>query len=325
MNRIDLLAQPVIRFVIAKDQASVLHHLRELVSAGTRQTFEVDLARRDNVQVSVRVESVAIHDSLEQQAHVLIALMDITERSRTETTLRQYQQGLVRQQRLEERERLGHDLHDGILQSLFAIGMSLESIKPKPSKVSNVTSVALGRGVDELNSMMLAVRKFILELGPEQLQEAALSTIELSDSLHAMGETLAQLHGRQIRVSVAHAITSGLSHVQRLEILKLAKEAISNSFRHAKAPLVSLSLKRIKGHIRLAVQDNGVGFHLKEKKKQGHGLINMAARAKALGGKLSVRSQPGKGTSVTFNLPQKTRAHSVPSTVTPVIAISSGL
>jgi PAS domain S-box-containing protein len=325
MNRIDVLAQPVIRFVTAKDQAAVLHHVRELVSTGTRQTFEVDLARRDNVQVSVRVESVAIHDHLEQQPHVLIALMDITDRSRMETTLRQYQQGLVRQQRLEERERLSHDLHDGILQSLFAIGLSLEAIKMKPSKVSDETSVTLGRGVDELNSVMLAMRKFILELGPEHRQEAVLSTIELSDSLHVMGETLAQLHGRQIRVSVAHAIASGLSHVQRLEILKLAKEAISNSFRHAEAPLVSVSLNSIKGNIRLTVQDNGKGFHLKEKKGQGHGLINMAARAKELGGKLSVRSLPGKGTSVIFDLPQKTTANTAPSKETPVIAASSGL
>jgi signal transduction histidine kinase len=255
----------------------------------------------------------------------LIALIDITERSRAETTLRQYQQGLVRQQRLEEREGLAHDLHDGILQSLFAIGLSIEAIKTKPSKLSDEISMAMGRSVDELNSVMRGVRKFILELGPQHPQEANVTTVKLSDSLHRLGETLAHLHGKQIRVSVAQAAASSLSHAQRLEILKLTKKALSNSFRHAEAPHVSVSLNRVKENVRLTMRDKGVGFLLKEKREQGRGLTNMTARAKALGGKLSVRPQPGKGTSVIFNLPQKTTAITDRANTTPIIADSIGL
>lgn len=61
----------------------------------------------------------------------------------------------------------------------------------------------------------------------------------------------------------------------------------------------------MKGNFRLTVQDNGAGFDLKGKAGQGHGLINMAARAKALGGTLSVESRPAKGTRVVLDLPKR--------------------
>jgi signal transduction histidine kinase len=227
---------------------------------------------------------------------VLTALMDITGRIRTETAMRKYQ---------DAREQLSHNLHDGILQSLYAIGLSLDAAKTKPLQVSDKTSAMLAQNIDELNSVMREVRTFIEELGPPSHPEAALPELKLSDSLHVMAETLAQLHGRQVRVSVAHAVETGLSHAEGLEIVRLAKEALSNSFRHAKSSLVSVLLNRVKGTLRLTVRDNGVGFYSKEKTGQGHGLINMAARAKALGGTLSVLSRPAKGTCVVFDLPKR--------------------
>jgi signal transduction histidine kinase len=126
-----------------------------------------------------------------------------------------------------------------------------------------------------------------------------------------MAETLARLYGRQVRVSVARAVATGISHAQYLDILKLVKEALSNSFRHTKAPLVSVLLNRVKDNFRLTVQDNGAGFHLEGKTGQGHGLINMAARAKALGGTLSVQSRPAKGTQVVLDLPKKSSMEGV--------------
>jgi PAS domain S-box-containing protein len=296
MNRKDLLGQPVIRLMAAKDQAAVLRHFREVVSTGTRQAYEVDLARQDGVPVSVRFESVAVQGHLGQHTQVLTALMDITGRILTETAMWRYQ---------DAREQLSHNLHDGILQSLYAIGLNLDAAKMEPSQVSDETSAILAQNIDELNSVMREVRIFIEELGSPSHPKAALPELTLSDSLHVMAETLAQLHGRQVRVSVAHAVETGLSHAEGLEIVRLAKEALSNSFRHAKSSLVSVLLNRVKGTLRLTVRDNGVGFYSKEKTGQGHGLINMAARAKLLGGTLSVLSRPAKGTWVVFDLPKR--------------------
>jgi PAS domain S-box-containing protein len=305
INRKDLLGKPVMVCVAAKDQATFLRHIREIFKVGVRQACEVELVQQDAAPVLVRFESVAVHDHVGQQTCVLTALVDITEHIRTETALRKYQHGLEQQRRLEERERLGHDLHDGILQSLYAIGLSLDAAKTEPSKVSDETSAILAQSIDELNSVMREVRTFIKELGIQSHPDVALPTFVLSDSLHTMAETLARLHGRKVRVSVARAVASGISQVQHLEILKLVKEALSNSFRHTEAPCVSVSLNRVKGNFRLIVQDNGAGFNLKGQTGQGRGLINMAARAKALGGTLSVRSRPAKGTRVVLDLPKK--------------------
>ncbi|HEV8327088.1 MAG TPA: ATP-binding protein [Nitrospiraceae bacterium] len=305
INRKDLLGKPVIGFVAAKDQATVLHHIRESFKEGARQACEVGLAQQRDAPVLVRFESVAVQGHVGQHTCLLTALLDITERVRAETALRTYQHGLEQQERLEERERLSHDLHDGILQSLYAIGLSLDAAKTQPSKVSDETSALLTQSIDELNSVMREVRNFIEELGPQMHSEANLPDFELSHSLHALAQSLAHLHGRQVRVSVARAITAGLSHVQQLEILKLVKEALSNSFRHTEASLVSVSLNRVNGNFRLTVQDNGAGFDVKGKTGQGHGLINMAARAKALSGTLSVRSRPANGTLVVLDFPKK--------------------
>jgi PAS domain S-box-containing protein len=311
INREDLLRKPVIGFVAPKDQATFLCHIRESFKVGARQACEVDLAQQGVAPVSVRFESVAVQGHVGQHTCVLTALVDITERTRTETALRTYQHELEQHERLEERERLGHDLHDGILQSLYAIGLSLDAAKTDPSPVSDETSAMLAHSIGELNSVMREVRNFIEELGPLSHPEASLPTFELSESLHTMAETLARLHGRKVRVSVARAVATGISHAQHLDILKVVKEALSNSFRHTNAPLVSVSLNRVKGNFRLTVQDSGTGFDLKGKAGQGHGLINMAARAKALGGTLSVRSRHAKGTQVVLDLPKKTSMESV--------------
>jgi PAS domain S-box-containing protein len=305
VNRTDLIGKPVTVFVAAKDQATVLRHIRKSFKEGARQACEAGLAQQGDVPVLVRFESLPVQGHVGQDTYLRTALLDITERVRAETALRAYQHGLEQQERLEERERLGHDLHDGILQSLYAIGLSLDAAKTQPSKVSDETSALLTQSIDELNSVMREVRNFIEELGPQIHSEANLPECELSHSLQALAQSLAHLHGRKVRVSVSRAVTAGLAHGQQLEILKLVKEALSNSFRHTEASLVSVSLNRVNGHFRLTVQDNGPGFDVKGKTGQGHGLINMAARAKALSGTLSVRSRPSNGTLVLLDFPKK--------------------
>ena len=118
-------------------------------------------------------------------------------------------------------------------------------------------------------------------------------------------------------------MTTGLSCAQDLDLLKLAKEALSNSLRHAQVPIVFVSLRCMDGTTRLTMRDHGKGFPRKENMGQGQGLLTMTARTEQLGGTLSVRSQPGKGTSVIFDLQQKTTAITAHATKIPVIAPSN--
>jgi PAS domain S-box-containing protein len=137
INRKDLLGKSIIGFVTAKDQPMFLIHSHGVFKAGARQACDVDLIQTGDVSVSIQFESVAIQDQAGQPTCVLTSLLDITERTRAAAAFQAWRQGLERQRNLEERVWLGHDLHDGILQSLYAIGLGLEVGKANLSGASH--------------------------------------------------------------------------------------------------------------------------------------------------------------------------------------------
>ncbi len=302
INRKYLLGQPVMRYVAANDRSTFLDHLRETFNSEISHACEVDLAQQNGVVV--RFESVVVSDEVGAHSVAQTALLDITARVRAEAQVQVLVQMRERQRHLDMRERLAHDLHDGILQSIFAIGLGLETCIRDIAESPGRAAAVLTQGIGALNSAMQELRTFMTELGSEPVLNTALPARALSGSLSSMAEDLARLHGKNVRLSVRRAVTTGLSCAQDLDILKLAKEALSNSLRHAQVPIVFVSLRCVDGTTRLTVRDHGKGFSLKEKMGQGQGLLNMTARAERLGGKLSVRSQPGKGTAVIFDLQQ---------------------
>jgi PAS domain S-box-containing protein len=307
INRKDLLGKPALRYVAAKDQAAFLRHLRKTFDSDISHVCEVDFVRPHDAPISVQFESVAAQDEAGRNTHILAALENIVERKRAEALGLEDQRGLDRQRSLEQRVGLSCDLHDGILQSLFAIGLSLETCKidvlGNPGRAQSV----LTQGVGAINSVIQEVRAFMTELRLDPVLNNALSIRDLSGALSSMAKGLARLHGQNVRVSVDNAAAAGLSQAQNLDLLKLAKEALSNSLRHAKASRVFVSLRRVNNAISLIVRDNGRGFSVEEKTGQGQGLLSMTTRAGQLGGTLSVQSMPAKGTRVVFDLPAKGR------------------
>ena len=151
MNGKDLRGQPMTRFVAATDQTTFLRHIRELVSTETKQACEVDLARHEAVPVTIWFESVVIQDATGQHPRLFTALLDITERKR--------------------RERISHDLHDATLQSLYAIGLSLETCKLYFLEAPDKAEAILTQSIGELRSEMREVRTFIEELESGSLPE----------------------------------------------------------------------------------------------------------------------------------------------------------
>ena len=302
VNRKDLLGEPVLRFVVARDQATFLHHLREPFDRGISHVCEVDLIGRVDVPVPVQLESVALQGEEGQHIRILTALENIAERKRAEALLWEQQRELDRQRSLEQRMKLSHDLHDGMLQSLYAVGLGLERCKLSLPKSQGKVAGMLAQGIGALNESMQEVRTFMEELESKPLPTAAQTEADLPVSLRAMAGMLARLHGQTVQVSVDAAVAAGLSQAQRLELLKLAKEALSNSFRHAKATAVQVSLLQRKGSVFLVVRDNGTGFDRKARSTGGHGLVSIEARAASLGAMLSIRSAPQQGTCLVVNL-----------------------
>ncbi|ACB76928.1 sensor histidine kinase [Opitutus terrae] len=202
---------------------------------------------------------------------------------------------------LEEKIRLGRDLHDGIIQSLYAAGLSIESARALARTDAVAADRQLAACRENLNQTIREVRAYIAGLAPENLRQA-----NFADALKALVHELDAGRDVQFELRVDEAATAQLTPEQSIEALQIAREAVSNSLRHGQATRVSVRLHPGDGETCLAVQDNGRGFDLQSRRGTGHGLGNMHARAEHLGGRLRIESAPAGGTRVVFTLPMRT-------------------
>ena len=224
---------------------------------------------------------------------------DITERKRIEEALRQREHDL--KAALQERERISQDLHDGILQSLFAVGLTLEASKSMLSPRSRKASGAsLDQAIDQLNRVMREVRSFIMGLGSELLEG-----IDLRVALQQMLKPLTENQATHVRLAVEDRAAKALSVEQSLHLFRVIQEAVSNCIQHGRAQEANVSLKMLRQGVRLSIRDNGLGFNKDAAKGAGQGLRNMATRAQRIGGRFTVFSKVNEGTRIVLDLPKE--------------------
>jgi len=199
---------------------------------------------------------------------------------------------------LEEQIALGRDLHDGIIQSLYAAGLTIESARAVAKTDPVEADRRLAQCLQNLNHAIRDVRTYIAGLSPENLRQAGFA--------QALAALVAELGaGRDVRfdLKIDDTATALLSPPQSIEALQVAREAISNSLRHGGASLVTVRLHPGDGEVCLLVQDNGAGFDPVRRASSGHGLGNMQARANRLGAAVRIESRPGEGTRVVLMFP----------------------
>ena len=233
---------------------------------------------------------------------VLGASTDITARKDMELALRRRESDL--RAAMAERERISEDLHDGILQSIYAVGLGLEACKPliakQPKRSAVKLKTELQRTIGQLNHVLEEVRNFITGL-----ESHILDGQEFDAVLRTMVQTLATSYSVPCRVTVEKAAAQRLSTEQAYHVMNVAREALSNSFRHSHARKIALSLKCLRRSVRLSVVDDGVGFNPSAVRDTGHGLANMESRASKLGGTFTLRSKPRGGTRIILDLPMR--------------------
>lgn len=246
---------------------------------------------------AVRTETGALArlaESSVAQGEELNRERDVRRRAEEDARLKQ----TLLEQSLEERIRLGHDLHDGIIQSLYAAGLTLETVRPLVKSNPDEAEQRLDRMREGLNATIRDVRAYILGLAPDRLRRAGFA--------RAMASQVSELQaGREARldVKIDDGAAAALSAEQSLEFLQIAREAVSNAFRHGRASALTLQLDRDAAGFRLLVTDNGAGFDMARPRRDGLGLGNMHARAARIGATLRVTSRPGAGTEVLATLP----------------------
>lgn len=224
-------------------------------------------------------------------------------RRRAEEDARLKQQLLT--QSLDEKIRLGHDLHDGIIQSLYAAGLMLESVKTLVKSNPDEAERRLEETRHSLNGAIRDVRAYIVGLAPENLRRAGFAR-----GLSALLGELRAGRDAAFDLQIDEDAAGLLTPEQSIEALQIAREAVSNAFRHGHATLVTLRMQRSDQELCLLVQDNGAGFDPATARPGGHGLGNMQARAGRLGATLRITSSPGAGTRVVATLPIRPAAHS---------------
>jgi signal transduction histidine kinase len=199
---------------------------------------------------------------------------------------------------LADREQLGRDLHDGIIQSIYAIGLALDECRQQIRGEPDRAEKQLGQSLRELNTVIRDVRNFILGLQPEALRGQ-----ELASALKSLALTMDPSESMRFELKIDPAAAQKLLPRQAVQLLHIAREAMSNSVRHGQGERTVISLARQNFLLHFEVQDDGVGFNPAVLSGKGDGLRNLAARARELHAKFELRSSPGKGTSVALEIP----------------------
>ena len=193
---------------------------------------------------------------------------------------------------LEDRSRIGRDLHDSVLQSLYAIGLNIEAARRGRNDQTVERKDTDDRMNLQINQLIHEVRGMIRELESGSVQE-----FDLSSELSALCTTYEQAGRLCIKLEIQRSAIEVLTHEEEREILNIVREALSNCARHAAATRAAISIRMRDARIRVSIHDNGIGFSAAGQPR-GYGLANMEARAKRLGGALRIQSKTGAGTNV---------------------------
>ncbi len=200
---------------------------------------------------------------------------------------------------LEERERIGMDLHDGIIQSIYAVGLTLEHVRCLMVEDPATAQERFNEAISGLNMIIKDIRNYILDLRPIRFEGANLTAAIAMLAREFQANTLAD-----IRLECDPQVDHGLNEQIATAAFHIVQEALANAAKHAAATTLSVSIDVQDEQLVLGVRDNGIGFDPdKANHRLGHGLSNMKLRVRSVGGRMEITSAPGKGTAITAYLP----------------------
>jgi len=198
---------------------------------------------------------------------------------------------------LEERERIAHDLHDGTIQSLYALGLEYDVFSRRPD-IPDELRLALQGGLERINQLIADIRSYITLLEAE----APAHEPEISRDLAYVVRQMVP-KGIVTVVNVTAPSLPDLSMRESEDLLYIAREALSNAVRHSGASRIGVDLRQVGEVIALTVQDNGRGFD-PATVRIGLGTVTIRTRTARLGGSLSVVAIPSMGVTVRVEIPR---------------------
>jgi len=241
----------------------------------------------------------------------LAAVIDISFRKKTEELLKKQQQLLEsnlqqtqatleqeisEKTRLEERQRLGRELHDSLSQNLYGIGLGIRTALANVKKERDPTD-PLNYCLSLTEASLVEMRALLFRLRPKSLENVPLADVLLSHTQAVSARTKLR-----IDFQVEGDPKSDLVFDKKYALYRIVTEALHNCVKHAKATDVAVALKCRRGHVEAVVRDNGRGFDCSQA-MIGHGLASMRERAEAVDGSIQIESNE-QGTTILTVIPR---------------------
>ena len=195
---------------------------------------------------------------------------------------------------VEDRERIARDIHDAIIQELFAMGLELQATAQRSD--DEAIQATLRDHAERLDATIKSLRELIFELRRPPSEQRDLSA-EIDDLVTRLGSA----HRADIDVAYS-GVFAGITESTIDDVLQLVREALSNALRHGSAETVKVAISAGELAIAIEVTDDGIGFDLASE-EPGLGLSSMGSRTDRAGGTLRIMTAPGEGTRVTMTVP----------------------
>jgi signal transduction histidine kinase len=195
---------------------------------------------------------------------------------------------------LEERDRIGMDLHDGIIQSVYGVGLSLENALHSMDEDSDLAKLRIKESIKGLNQAIRDIRAYILDLRPRQMGDDG-----LMNGLRRLATEYRANTFSEVSLKGPEKGLESLPQSNALALFHICQEALANAAKHAAADRVDVNVWITTERVVMEVHDTGKGFAVEKMTTTiGHGLSNMQTRARAVGGDVDISSAPGEGTTV---------------------------
>ena len=285
---------PIIDFNLTKDSP----YLRKaIIDDGFQHIGLFPLSDRHNVVGVIAIATRRDNKLDDREVKLLTAIGNWAAITIDNTLLHQQAQRLAI---LEERERIGMDLHDGIIQSIYGVGLALDYARLAIDDDPGQTCQKIEQSIEALNATIRDLRSYILDLRPRQFhgESLQLGIQRLVEEFQANSSTQAKYIGPDkglVDFPAKNATT----------LFHICQEALANVAKHSKAKRVEVHLWTALDRVLLEVTDDGEGFDPRKMSVTlGHGLSNMHFRARKVGGDVEITSYPGEGTSVLAWVPR---------------------
>jgi PAS domain S-box-containing protein len=302
----ELIGRDCLQFLSENSREETQQRFREALPKNMQQGFEleVELLTREEKKKIMAVQLVQVFNSSKQLQFSGVA-RDITQRKEAEQKLLEYQQQLrslaseLSLTEARERKRIAADLHDRIGQALALTRINLGTLKAGTHSAARIASIEETIRLVEVT--IKEVRSLIFDLSSPLLYEVGLKA-----AMEQLVEHLQNQHGIPISVE-----DDGREKPMTIDgsvvLFQATRELLLNVVKHAAAHRVRVCMSRRDNVVEITVQDDGVGFNVSRKagrpgRQGGYGLFSIRERLEYLGGKMTVESTPGRGTTAALAL-----------------------